>query len=117
MVRHLLYTAAPEAAARRLREATGAAFDIVHPEQPEIRGVTHVQLLTPPTNRADPTSIMVIMPTGNVDRSPCGTGTTAKVATLFARWELALEQPFVHRSVTGATFTGSNLGMYRYGFD
>jgi proline racemase len=93
-------------AARRLREAANAAFDVVHPEHPEIRGVTHVQLFVPPTDGADPTSIMVIMATGNVDRSPCGTGTTAKVATLFARGELALGQAFVHRSPTGATFTG-----------
>jgi proline racemase len=49
---------------------------------------------------------MVIMPRGLVDRSPCGTGTTAKVATLFSKGQLGLGQPFVHQSVTGACYTG-----------
>ena len=79
---------------------------MVHPQLPEIRGVTHVQLFNPPVTDSAPTDVMVVLPTGNVDRSPCGTGTTAKVATLFGRGDLALNEAFVHRSPTGATFTG-----------
>lgn len=94
------------AVAHQLREAVNATFEVAHPVIPDVRGVTHVQLFSEPERESDPTRIMVVIPTGNVDRSPCGTGTTAKVATLFARGKLALGQPFVHQSVTGAAFTG-----------
>lgn len=57
-------------------------------------------------SRSRPTRVMVVMPPGIVDRSPCGTGTTAKIATLRAAGHLGLGRPFVHQSVTGATFTG-----------
>ena len=101
-----LNTGPAVAVAHHLRDAVNAAFQVEHPVIPDIRGVTHVQLFTKPERASEPTRIMVIIPTGNVDRSPCGTGTTAKVATLFGRGELSLGQPFVHQSVTGARFTG-----------
>ena len=101
-----LNTGPAVAVAHDLRDAVNAAFQVEHPVIPDIRGVTHVQLFTKPERASEPTRIMVIIPTGNVDRSPCGTGTTAKVATLFGRGELSLGQPFVHQSVTGARFTG-----------
>ena len=44
--------------------------------------------------------------TGMIDRSPCGTGTSAVMAVLHARGELALGEAFVHESVVGSTFTG-----------
>lgn len=93
-------------AATRLWIAVNDTFDIVHPQIPQIRGVTHVQFFLPNSTPQDPTVMMVIVPVGNVDRSPCGTGTTAKVATLHARHQLSTNEPFVHQSVTGAQFTG-----------
>lgn len=96
-------------AAAALRKAANAAFDIRHPTIPEIRGITHVQWFWPPQRPADPTPIVVVIPTGGVDRSPCGTGTTAKVATLFGRGELEVGQAYTHRSLTGARFTGRPL--------
>lgn len=97
------------AAAHAVREATNATFDSVHPTFPQINGVTHVQLFFPPERAGDPTLIVVVMPTGGVDRSPCGTGTTAKVATLFARGELGIGESFTHQSLTGARFIGRPL--------
>lgn len=92
-------------AAQKIRAAVNAAIDVAHPTISEIRGVTHVQLCA---DAADGTSarVMVIVPPGLVDRSPCGTGTTAKVATLVAKGVLQPGQAFTHHSVTGATFTG-----------
>lgn len=101
-----LNTAPAVAVAQRLREAVNRRFDVTHPTIGEIAGVTHVQLFLPPEEDGNPTRVMVVIPTGNVDRSPCGTGTTAKVATLLARGELSLGQTFTHHSVTGARFTG-----------
>jgi len=92
--------------AHQIRNAVNATVDVVHPLIPGIRGVTHVQLFNQPKRADDPTPMMVVLPTGVVDRSPCGTGTTAKVATLLSRGQLDLDQPFVHQSITGARFTG-----------
>jgi proline racemase len=94
------------AAARALHTAVNDAFDIRHPTLPEVAGVTHVQFYEEPDDAQAPTRIAVVMPPGNLDRSPCGTGTTAKVATLLTHGRLGLGQPFVHQSLTGATFTG-----------
>lgn len=108
-------TAAAVAAARQVRDAVNDAFEIVHPDLPQVRGVSHVQFFIPPQDPADPTQVMVVMATGVVDRSPCGTGTTAKVATLMARGELILGQRFTHRSATGAMFTGRAVELATVG--
>lgn len=92
--------------AQQLHAAVNSAFDVSHPEIPQIKGVTHVQLFTQPDGPSAPTPIAVVVPPGIVDRSPCGTGTTAKVATLIASGQLDFGQPFAHQSVTGAVFTG-----------
>jgi len=47
--------------------------------------------------------------TAMLDRSPCGTGTSAVMATMHARGELAVGQPFVHESIVGSRFTGTIL--------
>jgi proline racemase len=103
------------AVAQELCAAVNAAYDIQHPEIAQIRGVTHVQLFREPPEQGGATPVMVIIPTSNVDRSPCGTGTTAKVATLHSRGQLGLDEPFVHRSVTGAQFTGRAVETTRVG--
>ena len=65
-----------------------------------------MQLFEEPDDPQAPTRIVVVMPPGLVDRSPCGTGTTAKVATLLTQGRLGFGEAFTHQSVTGATFTG-----------
>lgn len=103
-------TAPALAAAAPLLEAANKAVDAVLPGNPAIRGITHVQFFEP-TDRPDADArIMVIIEPGIVDRSPCGTGTTAKVATLRQRGLMAEGDTFTHESVTGQTFTGRALG-------
>lgn len=80
----------------------------VHPGHPEIRGCHHVVWTGPPSAGADGRAATAIYP-GWVDRSPCGTGTSARMAVLHARGELALQQPFVHESIIGSRFTGRLL--------
>jgi proline racemase len=77
----------------------------VHPDDPRIRGVEHVILTAPGHDGADARGATVIHP-GWIDRSPCGTGTSARMAQLHARGELALHTPFVHESLIGSRFTG-----------
>jgi proline racemase len=77
----------------------------VHPEHPEIRGCHHVVWTAPPSDGADARAATAIHP-GWLDRSPCGTGTSARMAQLWTRGELALDTPFVHESLIGTRFTG-----------
>jgi proline racemase len=85
-----------------------AVEEPVHPEDGAIRGCHHVIWTAPPTSGADGRAATAVYP-GWVDRSPCGTGTSARMAQLWARGELALDTPFVHESIIGSRFTGRLL--------
>ena len=82
----------------------------VHPEDPRIAGCRHVVFHAPGRDGADARAATSIHP-GWLDRSPCGTGTSARMAALHARGELALGQAFVNESIIGTRFTGR--GDYR----
>lgn len=83
----------------------------VHPADPGIGGCKHVQFTapgtpgTPGTPGSDARNAMAIHP-GWFDRSPCGTGTSARMAQLHARGELRLGADFVNESLLGTRFTG-----------
>ncbi len=90
----------------------------VHPQNSDMRGITIGQLSAPPLTAGAHRRNNVIVSTGKLDwdrpsswksvldRSPCGTGTCAKMATLWAKGELPLHQDFIHEGVLGTTFTG-----------
>ena len=80
----------------------------VHPEDARISGCHHVVFHEPGRDGADAVAATSIHP-GWLDRSPCGTGTSARMAQLWARGELALGQDFVNQSVIGTRFTGRLL--------
>ena len=86
-------------------EAINAAERPVHPEDARINGVHHVVFHEPGRDGADAVAATSIHP-GWLDRSPCGTGTSARMAQLVARGELKLGDPFVNESVIGTRFTG-----------
>jgi len=96
--------------AGRLLAATNKAIHAQHPVNSLISGVTHVQFFGPAESHTADARIMVIIEPGIVDRSPCGTGTTAKVATLVQRGLMTEGDTLVHESITGQTFTGTSLG-------
>jgi proline racemase len=77
----------------------------VHPEDPRISGCHHVVLHEPGADGADAKAATSIHP-GWLDRSPCGTGTSARLAALHARGELGVGDTFVNESVIGTRFTG-----------
>jgi proline racemase len=79
-----------------------------HPQQPEIQGCHHVYLAAPGSTAALSRHAMAIHP-GWFDRSPCGTGTSARMAQLHARGELALGAEFVNESIIGSRFIGRLL--------
>jgi proline racemase len=89
----------------RVMAAINASDRPEHPEDPRIAGCRHVVFHEPGRDGADARAATSIHP-GWLDRSPCGTGTSARMAQLHARGELALGEPFVNESVIGTRFTG-----------
>ncbi|MFF3366775.1 proline racemase family protein [Streptomyces misionensis] len=77
----------------------------VHPVDPHISGCKHVQFLAPDSTARHSRNAMAIHP-GWFDRSPCGTGTSARMAQLNARGRLPLHTEFVNESFIGTRFTG-----------
>jgi proline racemase len=77
----------------------------VHPTNPEIAGCHHVQFLAPGSDARHSRHAMAIHP-GWFDRSPCGTGTCARMAQLHARGSLELGVDFLNESFIGTQFVG-----------
>ncbi|MCK5120110.1 MAG: proline racemase family protein [Candidatus Latescibacteria bacterium] len=94
-----------------IREAVNRRAKIVHPVLGHITGLEEVMFYAGNRN-------VVILGEGSVDRSPCGTGTSARMAALFAKGELELGQEFVHESIIGTRFYGrlveeASIGDFR----
>ncbi|MFI5619371.1 proline racemase family protein [Streptomyces sp. NPDC051567] len=98
------------AAGLAVMDAVNAGADRpVHPEDPSIAGVKHVYLAAPGSDARRSRHAMAIHP-GWFDRSPCGTGTSARMAQLHARGLLELGADFVNESFIGTEFTGRLVG-------
>lgn len=90
----------------RLRAALNAKYDFVHPEQPQIRGLSHILWTGAPTRPDADARNAVFYGDKAIDRSPCGTGTSARMAQLVARGRLKVGDEFRHESIIGSIFTG-----------
>jgi proline racemase len=115
----------------RLGEMVKAAareqIPVAHPEQLELSGISIIELTAPPTvPGADGRNTVVVSSgtldwsrpesfTGVLDRSPCGTGTCARMAVMHARGELGIGQDFIHEGILGTTWTGRLLRESRVG--
>ena len=88
-----------------IMEAINTSKPPVHPVAPEISGCHHVQFIAPGSTAQHSRHAMAIYP-GWFDRSPCGTGTSARMAQLHARGELPLHTDFVNESFIGTRFIG-----------
>jgi 4-hydroxyproline epimerase len=80
-------------------------IDIVHPDNPAIRGAHHTMWCGAARVGGHARSVVIATPT-IIDRSPCGTGTSARVALRAARGEQDIGDVFVHESLIGSTFNG-----------
>ncbi len=92
-----------------LRRAAAEQLPVVHPDNPAITGPTIAQLTAPPIAPGTHGRGAITVSTGAsgiLDRSPCGTGTCAKMAVLHARGLLAPGVDFVNAGPLGTTFTG-----------
>ena len=104
-----------------VKAAAREQIPVAHPEQPELAGISIMEWTGPPSvPGADAKNTVVVSSgtldwerpesfTGVLDRSPCGTGTCARMAVLHARGQLAIGQDFVHEGILGTTWTGRLL--------
>lgn len=97
-----------------IMDAINDADEPVHPLDDTIRACHHVALIAPGSDARHSRHAMAIHP-GWFDRSPCGTGTSARMAQLHARGQLALDAGFVNESYIGTTFTGRLVGTETVG--
>ena len=87
-----------------VRAAAEAALAPVHPEDERIRGVSHVMWTGAPRAARAHARNAVFYGEKAIDRSPCGTGSSARMAQLVARGRLAVGAEFVHESIIGTLF-------------
>ncbi|WP_053367998.1 proline racemase family protein [Bacillus sp. FJAT-27245] len=99
----------------KIRNAINEKTEIVHPEHPFIQGLTHVEFHSGPSHKEADVKNAVVVPPGGIDRSPCGTGTSAKLAVLYGRREIGFGEDFVHESIVGSLFTGRVLSVTSVG--
>ncbi|PVA10348.1 4-hydroxyproline epimerase [Pelagivirga sediminicola] len=90
----------------KLRAALNEKYRFVHPEHPEINGLSHILWTGAPRNPAAHGRNAVFYGDKAIDRSPCGTGTSARMAQLAAKGRLAIGDEFVHESIIGTLFKG-----------
>ena len=89
-----------------VRERVRAAFHPVHPDEPSINGVSHVLWADRPKGQGADGRNAVFYGDKAIDRSPCGTGTSARLAHLHAKGRLKVGDAFVHESYIGSRFIG-----------
>ncbi|MGP9802374.1 4-hydroxyproline epimerase [Rheinheimera sp. NSM] len=89
-----------------LRDAMNSAYQCQHPLDSSISGVSHVLWTGVPKTAGSDAANAVFYGDGAIDRSPCGTGTSARMAQRFARGLLQQGQRFVHESIIGSQFSG-----------
>ncbi|WP_119460333.1 4-hydroxyproline epimerase [Rhodospirillaceae bacterium SYSU D60014] len=89
-----------------VRQRLNETGDYVHPENPTIRGVSHVLWTGRPRDPRAHARNAVFYGEKAIDRSPCGTGTSARMAQLAARGALKPGDDFIHESIIGSLFNG-----------
>lgn len=100
-----------------IKKAVNEQIEIFHPEKPFINEATHVMITGEPLTKEGDTKNVVVIPPGSIDRSPCGTGTSSRLANLFSRKELGKFQELKFESIINTFFTGeiidtTNVGSF-----
>lgn len=90
-----------------LRDYINAHYEIVHPLDANIRGVRHVQWTGAPKTPGSHAANAVLYGAAALDRSPCGTGTSARLAQRYGRGLMKKGDVLVHESIIGSQFTGT----------
>lgn len=89
-----------------IRRLLNEKYEFIHPEDPNIHGLSHIQWTGKPTKSNSSGRNAVLVGENALDRSPCGTGTSARMAQWFAKGKLKASEEFIHESYIGSQFTG-----------
>jgi proline racemase len=92
-----------------IRNSVNASVSVAHPNFPEINKVALVEFSGPALNSQADARNVVVFGQGQIDRSPCGTGTCAKLALLYSQGRIKVGEYFVHEGILGTTFKGRVL--------
>jgi 4-hydroxyproline epimerase len=92
--------------ARDLRNNINKEYEFVHPENETIRGCSHILWTGAVMDKESTARNAVVYGEKAIDRSPCGTGTSARMAQWYAKGLLKKGQDFIHESIIGSRFTG-----------
>lgn len=96
-----------QALGMEIRDLVNQKIQAVHPEEDRIRGVELVEFSLEEMDEGNLSARnCVVFGQGAIDRSPCGTGTSAKMAILWTRGKMKPGDEFVHRGIVGSSFTG-----------
>jgi 4-hydroxyproline epimerase len=98
-----------------LRRRLNEQVEVMHPDDATIRGISHLMWTGPARDRRAHARNAVFYGDKAIDRSPCGTGTSARMAQLVARGHLAIGDDFVHESIIGSLFDGRVEGAATVG--
>jgi proline racemase len=98
-------------AGEKVRRAAREQLDVVHPQFDNVRGVSIVQFAMPFQGPGKVTRNTCIVSPGRSDRSPTGTGTSARMAVLQARGQMKEGEVLIHESIIGSRFTGKILEL------
>ena len=93
--------------ARELRKNINAKYDFVHPQDPTINGCSHILWTGAVLDKTSTARNAVFYGDKAIDRSPCGTGTSARMAQWYAKGKLKKGDVFVHESIIGSKFNGT----------
>jgi 4-hydroxyproline epimerase len=91
---------------RELRNEINSKYQFEHPENSTIRGCSHILWTGKPLDPSSTARNAVLYGEKAIDRSPCGTGTSARLAQWYAKGKLKKSEPFIHESIIGSKFVG-----------
>ncbi|TMI92933.1 MAG: 4-hydroxyproline epimerase [Bacteroidetes bacterium] len=92
--------------ARELRKNINIKYEFVHPEDPTINYCTHILWTGAVIDKKSTARNAVFYGDKAIDRSPCGTGTSARMAQWYEKSRLRMGEEFIHESIIGSKFTG-----------
>lgn len=93
--------------ARALRKRINEKYEFVHPENPTIRGCSHILWTGAVIDKTSTARNAVFYGDKAIDRSPCGTGTSARMAQWYTKGKLKAGDQFIHESIIGSKFIGT----------
>lgn len=95
----------------KILKAANEQIEVAHPTLPHIKSIDLVEFYGPAKSEDATLQNVVVFGEGQVDRSPCGTGTSAKMATLFAKDKLVKDEEFIYESIINTKFKGKIIDI------